>query len=180
MDFCEQTMTDYITTIIAAATLVCAVFTLLAIVTDWFKRRIPLEYGFFRDDKIVTELKVSTGDPAKRILLRFHNSSKTTLVGVILDVRFLAPLVLSATQSAIVVPIDDKDPNPPKHGRLADERCYWIRCSEVSMLGDANWDLRVELNTQVITPGTYKVRITVYSTQQNYKYKQSELMITIT
>ena len=173
-------MIDYIITIIAAATLVCAAFTFLAIVTDWFKRRIPLEFGFLLDDKIVPKLNVSTGDPAKRIFLRFHNSSKATLLGLILDVRFLAPLILSATQEAIVVPIDGQNPTPLNHGRLADKSCYWIRCADLSMLGDANWDLRVELNTQGMTPGTYKVQITVYSTQQNYKYKQSELLITMT
>jgi hypothetical protein len=45
------------------------------------------------------------------------------------------------------------------------------------MAGGDNLDFRVELNTKGQSPGTFKVPVTIYSTQQDYKFKKSELKI---
>ena len=50
-------------------------------------------------------------------------------------------------------------------GKAADNKFYLIRYSELEMLGGDNFDIRVELNTQGKSPGTYEVNVTVYSTQ---------------
>ena len=168
-------MVDTLLVAIGAGTLVVAVLTLLASVTDWFKRVIPIQYGFLVDNTIVGDLALSTGDPAKPILLRFHNSGQTTLTGVVLDIRFLRPLTLSGTQTALSFL-----PGKTTHGRTPDESYYLIRYSELEVVGKDNLDFRVELDTTGKSPGTYRVLVTAYSTQQDYKYKKLELTMRMT
>lgn len=160
--------------IIAGATFVVALLAFLASVTPWFKQTIPIQFGFLMDDKIVQQMELSTGDPTKPIFLRFHNSGKGTLTGVVLDIRFYRPLSLSATGQALSF-----IPGKTTHGRTPDKSYYLIRYSELEMVGDEDMDFRVELNTQNQTPGTYNVGITAYSTQRDQKYKKSELSIFI-
>jgi hypothetical protein len=168
-------MADIVPIVLGAGTLAVAALTFLASVTNWFKRSIPIEYGFLVDDSIVKNLNLSTGDPAKPINLRFHNSAQTTLTGVVLDIRFLHPLALSGTQTALSFM-----PGKTTHARTADGSYYLIRYSELEMVGQDKLDFRVELNTQGKSPGTYKVLVTAYSTQQDYKYKKSDLFIRMT
>jgi hypothetical protein len=165
-------MENVILIIIAGATFAVALLAFLASVTSWFKQTIPIQCGFLMDDKIVQQIAVSTGDPAKPIFLRFHNSAKGTLTGVVLDIRFYRPLSLSGTQQALSI-----IPGKTIHGRTPDKSYYLIRYSELEMVGDIDMDFRVELNTQNKTPGTCNVGITAYSTQQGQKYKKSELSI---
>lgn len=88
--------------------------------------------------------------------------------------RFLRPLALSGTGKALSY-IQGKT----QHGRMPNGRYYHIRHSELVFLGDDKMDFRVELNTAGINPGTYKVMVTVYSTQQEFKYKGAELSLKI-
>ena len=158
--------------IIGVATLTVAIFTFLASVTSWFKRGIPVEFGFLIDDKIMQRIELSTGDPAKPLFLRFRNVSKSTLTGIVMDLRFYRPLTLSGTEQALSV-----IPGKTTHGRPPDNRYYHIRYSELEMPGDESMDFRIELSTEKKTPGTYRVCVTVYSIQQDYKYKKTDLSI---
>jgi hypothetical protein len=158
--------------ILAGATFLVAFLTFLASITSWFKQTISIEFGFLVDDAIVQQIELATGDPAKPICLRFRNSGKGTLTGVVFDIRFHRPLALSSTGEALSF-----IPGKTTHGRTPDNSYYLIRYSELEMVGDADMDFRVELNTQNMTPGTYKVGVTIYSTQQNSKYSKSELSI---
>lgn len=165
-------MVNIILIILGASTLLVATLAFLATITDWFKKRIPIDYGFLLDKKIVNELSLSTGDEAKPIFLRFHNVGETTLTGVILDIRFLKPIGLSGTQAALTF-----IPGKTIHGRTEDKSYYLLRYSELEMVAKDKLDFRVELNTKGKSPGTYKVLVTIYSTQHDYKYKKSELLI---
>jgi len=165
-------MADPIMIIIGVATLTVAILTFLALVTSLFKQGIPVEFGFLIDDKIVQHLELATGDPAKPILIRFRNVSKSTLTGIVMDLRFYRPLTLSGTEQALSF-----IPGKTTHGRPPDNRYYQIRYSELEMPGDESMDFRIELSTEKKTPGTYRVCVTVYSAQQDYKYKKSDLSI---
>ncbi len=159
--------------IIGALTFVIAVCVLLASITSWFKQSIPIEFGFLVNDKIVQQIELSTGDPAKPISLRFCNSGKCTLIGVTLNIRFHRPLKLSATKTALTIIPDKTD-----HGQTPDNRYYSILYKEIAMVGEEYKDFTVELNTQSMNIGTYTIGVTAYSTQQlDYKYKKSELSI---
>ena len=161
--------------IIAVGTLLVAVLTFLALVTDWFKRTIPIEFGFRLDNSVVGELTLSSGDAAKPIFMRFHNSGQTTMIGLVFDIRFLLPLSLSGTDSAL-----SHIPGKTVHGRVSDQSYYLLRYSDLELVGLGNLDFRVELNTTDKTPGTYKVLVTVYSTQRDYKFKKTELFLIMT
>ena len=87
--------------IIGAVTFIVALHTFLASITSWFKRSIPIDFGFLVDERIVQQIELSTGDSAKPISLRFHNRGKCTLIVVVLDIRFFRPLKLSSTEKAI-------------------------------------------------------------------------------
>jgi hypothetical protein len=50
----------------------------------------------------------------------------------------------------------------------------------LEMVGRDDLDCRVELNTKGQSPGTYKTIVTIYSTQQDYKLRRSELTIKMT
>ena len=158
--------------LLTASTFVVASLAFLSRVTDWFKKTIPVSFGFLLNEQIIKELVLATGDPAKPVSLRFHNSGKTTLTGVVLDIRFLKPLVLSSTKQAITY-----IPGKTVHGRTSDGSFYHYQHSELVIVGHDNMDFRVELNTEGQSPGTYQVMVTVYSTQQAYKYKKSTLSI---
>jgi hypothetical protein len=160
--------------ILQVCILLVATLGFLAIITDWFKKRIPISCGFLFDEKIVDQLLLYTGDEAKKIILRFINKGETTLTGVILDIRFLKPLVLSATGTALIF-----YRGKPEHGRVEDGSYYMIKYSELIFLGKEKLDSPVELNTKGQLAGTYKVVVTIYSTQHEYKLKKSELLIKI-
>lgn len=160
--------------VISTSTLLIALLTFLSSITSWFKRTIPIQFGFLLNDQNVDKLDIATGDPAKTIILRFHNQGKTTLTGIILDMRFLSPLALSGTGKAL-----SYIPGKTQHGRTSDGSYYLIRHSELELVGDDNLDLRVELNTRGKNPGTYKVIVTVYSTQQEFEFKKAELSLEI-
>lgn len=158
--------------IIGMATLIVATLTFLASVRSWFKQGIPVEFGFLINNKIVQRIEIATGDPAKPLLIRFQNVSKSTLTGIVMDLRFYRPLGLSGTGQALSV-----IPGKTTHGRPPDNKYYHIRYSELEMPGDESMDFRIELSTENKTPGTYRVGITVYSIQQDYKYKKAYLLI---
>ena len=159
---------------LASGTFVVALLTFLSSTTDWFKRTIPIQFGFLVDNEILEKLELSTGDPAKPIFFRFHNSRKSTLTGLVFDIRFHRPIGLSGTGQALTY-IAGKT----THGLIPDNSYYLYRHSELVMAGEENMDFRVELNTQNKPPGTYKVTVTVYSTQKDYKYKKVELLISM-
>ncbi len=165
-------MVNVILVLLGAGTLLVALLTFLATVTDWLKSRIPIACGFLLNEKMVSELSLSTGDEAKPVFLRFHNKGETTLTGVVLDIRLLKPIVLSGTEKALTF-----IPGKTIHGRTENKGYYLIRYSELEMVGGDNLDSRVELNTKGQSPGTYKVLVTAYSTQNDYKLRRSELMI---
>jgi len=166
-----------LTLIFAGLAFAVALLSFLASVTSLFKHTIPVEFGFLFDNKIVQDLDVKTGDPAKNISLRFHNSAKSPLTGVILDVRVRQPLALSGTSEALSFSTLNLLPEQIKHGRTPD--FYLIRLSEVNMIGDQNLDFGMELNTQGIRPGTYKIDVLISSLKQNYKDKKAELSVKI-
>lgn len=161
--------------IIGCGTFLVALLTFLVSVTDIFKSGIPISYGFLLNNEIRREINLSTGDPAKPITIRFHNTSKTTLSGLVLDIRFLNPIALSGTQTALTF-----IPGKTTHGRTPDKSYYLLRYSELEMVGEDNLDFGVELNTKNKSPGTYKVLVTIYSTQQDFKCKKDELLIKMT
>lgn len=179
------------------ATLIIAFLMLLItlpITSSWFKQTIPIQFGFFMDKKIHQKIELSTGDPGKAIFLRFHNSEKEALTGVTLNIRFYRPLALSGTEHALeFIPgkatyegagytFSTSNPSQGEksfHGPSSDDTYYAIRHSELVMTGDEDIDIRVELNTQNITPGTYRVEVITYSTQPGYKKKQGDLFISM-
>jgi len=161
---------------IGLGTFSVALFTFLSIITDWFKRKIPLEFGFLLDNTTSTLLNLSSGDPAKPIFLRFHNTSKTTLTGIVLDIRIIRPLGLSGTDHALTT----YTPGKTIHGRVPDNAFYHIRHSELVLFGNDKLEIRIELNTAGLTPGTYKIESTAYSSEQDFKYKMIELIIKVT
>lgn len=157
------------------ATFSVALFTFLSTITDWFKRKIPLTFGFLLDGAITSQLNLSSGDQAKPIYLRFHNTSKTTLTGIVLDIRIIRPLSLSGTERALTY-----IPGKTIHGRPSDNAFYHIRHSELVLFGNDKLDTRIELNTAGLTPGIYKIKSTAYSSEQDFKYKKIELVIKVT
>lgn len=158
--------------VLAGATFIVATLTYLATITKWFKRKVPIDCGFLLNKSIVNKLNLSTGDPAKPILLRFRNSSKLTLTGVVLDMRLLWPLTLSATNTALSVV-----PGKTKHRRVPGNAYYNIFLSGLDIFGKEDFDYRVELNTTEKSPGAYTILVTAYSTQQDYKYKRFKLSV---
>ena len=160
--------------VIGIATFVTALATFLNSVFDWFRRRLPVRFGFLLNDKIVDQLQVASGDPAKPIHLRLHNFSKTTLTGVVLDMRFLRPLALSATDKALSI-----IPGKTAHGHIEAENHYWIRHSDLVIPGDDHLNFGVELNTKGISPGTYRVLVKMFTTMEIYKIRETELKITL-
>lgn len=158
--------------ILASFTLITAILTFLAQITGIFKKQIPLEYGFLVNDQIKSSLEVATGDPAKNIHLRFRNSKKNTLTGVVTDIHFIRPLSLSATKEALTI-IEGKT----FHGKTDDNPYYQITHTELNIAGHQHMDFRVQLNTKGKSPGNYTVKVTAYSTQQDYKFKESDLTI---
>lgn len=166
---------DVAVLVIAAATLLVAVLAFLAVVTDWLKRTIPVEVGFLHDESVVVELPVSTGDKAKPITIRIHNKAKTTVTGLVLDMRFLKPLSLSGTGTALSMPLGDS-----VHGRVPDGSYYLVRYSAFDLFPDQSLDFRVELNLTDTAPQAGRVRTTVYSSQQDYKYRKADLILHIT
>ena len=192
---------------ISVATLIVAVLT-FASTSSWFDPTIPIEFGFLVSDKISPQIDLSTGDPAKAIVLRFQNSKKTTLTGVKVDIRFYRPLALSGTEHAIKDVNEEalalvagrgetsKDQpwtvilgNTVSKGATGDEKTFYrgpatnsyiIQPPEFIMIGDDHIDLRVELNTQNLTAGAkYKVGVATYSTQPGYKRKEASLFISM-
>ena len=140
--------------------------------TDWFKSKVPIQFGFLLNDKIVSKLNVSTGDPAKKIVFRFYNPSKIVLTGILLDIRIMRPLSLSGTTTAL-----QGIPRKTIHGKGPGNRYYHIMHSALEMPGDEKFDFGVELNTKGMSPGTYKILVKAYSTERDYKYKESKLKI---
>lgn len=160
--------------IVSTGTFVVALLTLLAAVTGWLKRKVPVDCGFLMDGSMVTDLKVSTGDSAKPVVIRLRNKSKTTVTGLVVDMRFLQPLSLSATSTALSLP-----PGNTEHGRVPDGSYYLVRRTDFDLSPEETLDFRVELNMSGLTPGTARVQVTVYSTQQDYKYRKSSLILHI-
>ncbi len=165
-------MADFILIILSCLILVVGILTLLATTRGWLKKTIPIDSGFLIDNRIVSELKISTGDPAKKIRLRFKNTSRYTLTGVVFDMRFHRPLTLSATKKALMV-----IPGKTEHGASQDNSYYLIRLSELAIVGEGFLDYYVELNTEGKHPGKYKVSVAIYTTQQTYEYKRYELFV---
>ena len=97
----DNTMENIILIIVATCTLCVALLTLLASITDWFKRKIPIKFGFLYNNQVVPKIELASGDPAKPIFIRFYNLSKTTLTGIVIDIRFLKPISLSGTGNAL-------------------------------------------------------------------------------
>jgi hypothetical protein len=190
----------------AIATLIVAVFTLLASTTSWFKPTIPIQFGFLVDGEINKQIDLSTGDKAKAIFLRFLNSEKATLTGVVLSIRFYRPLALSGTKHAIeFIPGETFYYGGPSswkgwaildgntvtkettgygkssfRGPALDNRFYKIQPPELVMGGDEYVDVKVELNTQNMIAGkTYWVDVTINPRQPDYKQKQALLSISM-
>jgi len=167
-------MVNAILIVLAGATLIVATLTCLATITKLFKRKVPIDCGFLLDERIVKKLNLSTGDEAKPIFLRFRNSSKLTLTGVVLDMRFQRPLALSSTKTALAFII-----GKTKHGRVSESgnAYYHILLSELDIFGKGDFDYRVELNTKGKRPGKYTILVTAHSTPHDYKYKKFKLYI---
>ena len=60
-------------------TFVIVLASFLAMITDLFKRKSPIEVGFLFNGSINSNLRISTGDPAKKVYFRFKNTSKIAL-----------------------------------------------------------------------------------------------------
>ena len=131
------------------------------------------------NERVLDELDISSGDPAKPIQFRLHNKSKRTLTGVVIDIRFLQPLALSGTNTAISFQPLSFKPGKTIRGRIQDGSYYLIRFTELEIVGHTNLDLKVELNTTNKSPGTYTIIVTVYSTQQDFKYGKEEIQVNI-
>ncbi len=145
--------------------------------TDWFKGEIPLEFGFRSNNKIVNELSIPVGHPLKPITLRFLNNKKITLTGVSYEILIYRPLILSSTGSAIRG--TDMTGDKIRHGHSEDNSFYWIHQSKLDIGGHRAVDLRVELNTENITPGTYRIEIDAQTTLREYKYKRERLSLKV-
>jgi len=172
MEWLSKIDTNTVIMILAACTLITSILTFFAYVTGLFKRKIPLDYGFLVNDQIKSSLEVATGDPAKNIYLRFRNPKKNTLTGVVTEIRFIRPLSLSSTDEALTL-IKGKT----FHGKPEGNPYYWIMHTELKISGHQHMDFRVQLDTKGKSPGIYTVKVTAYSTQQDYKFKESGLTI---
>ena len=141
---------------VASGTFLLAGLTFLSFTTDWFKRKIPVEFGFIFNDSIANKLSLSSGDAAKPISLRFRNSGRTTLLGLVFNIELLEPISISGSNSAIT-----EFPGKTIHGRFTDQGYYLIRYEDVLLLGQGQLDFRVELNTRDKSPGVHRVLVTV-------------------
>ena len=167
-----QKITLIVTILVLITSILTIIITTVVLRTDFLKTKIPIKFGFFINNEIVNKLEIVSGDPAKRIPFKIHNTSKTTITGVILDIRFLQPLALSGTDSALTE-IQDHT----MHGRSSDKSFYLINYSDFKILGDGQFNIFVELNTNNISPGTYIIEVRIDTIQKDYKYKKFTLFI---
>ena len=161
--------------VIILATLLVALMSFVASVTDWFTRRVPVYAGFVVDDDVKPRLSVSTGDPAKRIIFGFRNESRTTLTALMIEVQLLEPLSLSATGQAVEIV-----PGSTKYGRDREARHYLIQHWDVDILGEDLLSAAVEINTAVLAPGTYGVLAAAYSRESRFQVRRVELQLHVT
>jgi hypothetical protein len=150
---------------------------ILPFLSNFIKGEIPLEFGFLSNNKIVNELSIPVGHPIEPITFKFRNNKKITLTGVSYEIRIYRPLVLSSTGSAIRY--TDMIGDQIKHGKANDNSYYWIHQSKLDIGGHRGVDLQVELNTENITPGTYRIEIDGQTTLREYKYKRERLTLKI-
>ncbi len=153
-------------------TFVIVLASFLAMITDLFKRKSPIEVGFLFNGSINSNLRISTGDPAKKVYFRFKNTSKIALTNIFIDIRLLKPLALSGTKSAI-----ESIEGSTTHGRSADKSFYHILHSNLDFFGQKEIDLGIELNTKGKPVGRSEVLVEVNTTNQNYKPKKSKLYL---
>ena len=165
--------------ITALLTLIVAFLCFLSTVTNIFKSKIPIQLGFFINSEIVSELELKTGDPNKKIKFRIHNLKEVTLSGVEIELCLSKPLSLSGSQEAIVYPHKEHKPISLIffHGRLQDDKGYYLFWSDLIFMGHDNVDFEIELNTEGIHLGRYNIDVTINTTQNDFKYKKSVLYI---
>lgn len=155
------------------ATLIVAFLTLLASTTSIFKRRIPVNYGFVYDNKIVDSLNISSGDPEKPIGFRIENRKSHTLTDLIIDIKILRPLSLSATKSALAMF------GQTRHGPSKNNEYYSIRYFDILLYAKQEIDFTIELNTTKKKPGSYLISTSIYSKNDKYRFKNFILNIKI-
>ncbi len=161
--------------IITALTLIVVILSFLAQITDWFKTQVPIRFGFLYNNQIVDRIPISSGHNQKPIFLRFENLKKVTLTGIIIEMRFLNPLALSGSDRALGV-----FPGKTIHYRVPDRSYYLIRHTDLSFLAREKNDLRIELNTVDISPGTCEVEVNIHSNAGEFKSKQANLLLDFT
>ena len=108
----------------------------------------------------------------RTLIFRVQNTKKSTLTGIILDIRIFRPLYLSSTNSAL-----SYFPGNTIHGRAADNSYYHILHTNLNIPGHRYTDFKIEIDTKGKTPGTYPIGIYAYSDQQDYKFKELNLSV---
>jgi hypothetical protein len=146
---------------------VAVVVAILAATTDVFKRKVSIGFGFLHNDQIKDKIEVSTGDPAKKLVFRFQNNSEFVLSGIIIDMRFMNPIALSGTASAVSQLVGNR--GATYHHRVPDQSYYLINHSAVVLLGEEHFDYPMEINTHEKAPGEYSIEIRIFSTKGDRK-----------
>ena len=159
--------------IIASLTLFFTVLLFINSITSWFKKKVPIKFGFIYNDHIVDTLEVNSGDSEKVIQFRFLNTTESTIKDIIIEFKMIRPLSLSGSNHALTVSSNTK------HGPSKGNMYYLIEYSDLIFLGKKYKDFKVELNTKGKSPGDYRIAVNVYSKSDKFKLISKDLILNI-
>ncbi len=139
--------------------------------TSWFKPEIPVDFGFWVDEKLKKKIIVSSGDPEKRLILRFINKRSNTISNVVIDIKFIRPLALSGTNTALTVVEGHTK-------RISNDKYYNLTYLNIPFYPNEKREFPTEINTNKKF-GKHKVLVSIFSTNDKYKVKKKVLKINI-
>jgi hypothetical protein len=158
--------------IITTLTLIFTILIFLNSTTSLLKRKIPLKFGFKINDQIMNKIVVSSGDPAKRIVIRFENKESYALANFIFDIKFHEPLSVPDTKDALYI--------IEKHTSTeSSDKYYKIAYFDIPIYPDSPCDIPTLINTNNKELGDYKITVSAVSINDKYKKKKKDLILTI-
>ena len=157
--------------IISFVTLIITYFIFANSISNWFKPEIPVDLGFWVDEKLKKRIIVSSGDPEKRLVLRFINKRSNTISNVVIDIKFIRPLALSGTNTALTVVEGHTN-------RTRSDKYYNLTYLNIPFYPNEKRDFPTEINTDKKF-GKHKVLVSIFSTNDKYKVKKKVLRINI-
>ncbi|MBC8489506.1 MAG: hypothetical protein H8D45_26100 [Bacteroidetes bacterium] len=137
-----------------------------------FKKKVPIKFGFKINDQIVSKMEVTSGDPEKRIIISFKNKERFALTSIVFDIKFHRPLSLSGTDHALTIMKN-------RTSTESSDKYYKITYFDIPIYPDEPRDIPTELNTKGKVPGDYKISVSVVSTNDKYKKKKKDLILSI-